>query len=310
LATYVVTGGAGFIGSHISEELIRQGHSVRIVDDFSSGKPANIETIEKSIQLFNMDIGDSESLAKAFRGAEYVIHQAAIVSVPKSMDDPARTNRVNLDGTLSVLVAARDAGVKRVVFASSAAVYGNNPVLPKHEDMTPEPVSPYGAQKYCSEVYCRTFWRAFQVETVVLRYFNVFGPRQDPKSPYSGVMAKFIPAVLSGIRPTIFGDGMQSRDLVFVSNIVDANLAACTTQGIAGEVFNIARDRVTVNDMLQQINIVAGKNIAPLYAAVRDGDILHSQADLTRARSHLNYEARVSFKEGLRRTVDWYRENQ
>jgi len=314
LSTYVVTGGAGFIGSHIAEELVRQKHTVRIVDNFSSGRHENIEGFFKDVQLFPMDIADTSGLANVFRGADYVIHQAAIVSVPYSMEDPVITNRVNLEGALNVLVAARDAKIKRVVFASSAAVYGDNPALPKREDMMPEPMSPYGAQKLCGEIYCQTFWRAYRLETVALRYFNVFGPRQDPSSPYSGVMAKFIPMVLENRQPTIYGDGTQTRDFVFVSNIVDANLAACTAEGVAGGVFNIAcGNRISVNSVLEQLNTITGKNIAANFierrTSRRAGDIIHSVADITRARTLLNYPAKTPFEEGLRRTVDWYRAN-
>jgi UDP-glucose 4-epimerase len=309
MATYVVTGGAGFIGSHIVEELLRRKQTVRIVDDFSSGKKANIERFRKDVEVFQLDIA-AGNLGDAFRGADYVIHQAAIPSVPKSMADPVRSNRANVDGTLNVLVAAREARTKRVVYASSSSIYGDSPTLPKSEDMSPDPLSPYGAQKLFGEMYCRLFWKSFDLETVALRYFNVFGPRQDPTSQYSGVLAKFIPAVLQDRQPTIYGDGVQSRDFTYVANVVEANLLACTASGAAGDVFNIAcGDRITVNSMLEQINHTIGKNIAPIYAATRHGDILHSQADISKAQTHLSYAPRVSFQEGLRRTIDWYREN-
>lgn len=310
MATYVVTGGAGFIGSHIAEELVRRNQNVRIVDNFSSGKPANIEHLPRSVEVIRVDISEPSSLRSCFAGADYVVHQAAIPSVPKSMLDPVSSNTANVGGTLNVLVAAREAGVKRVVYASSSSVYGDSPSLPKREDMTPDPLSPYGAQKLFGEMYCKLFWKAFRLETVALRYFNVFGPRQDATSQYSGVLAKFIPAVLQGRKPVIYGDGNQSRDFTFVANVVAANLQACTAEGIAGEVFNIAcGDRITVNRMLEDINQITGSKVAASYEAPRGGDILHSQADITRARSRMNYQPHVSFADGLRTTIEWYREN-
>jgi UDP-glucose 4-epimerase len=310
MGTYVVTGGAGFIGSHIAEELLRQGHSVRIVDNFSSGKPANIAPIRRQVEVFDLDIADPSGLAAAFAGADYIVHQAAIPSVPRSMKDPVTSNRANVDGTLNVLVAARDAGVKRVVYASSSSVYGESPALPKREDMTTDPVSPYGAQKLFGEMYCRLFWKAYELETVSLRYFNVFGPRQDAASQYSGVLAKFIPAVLLGRQPLIYGDGLQSRDFTYVANVVSANLLACTAPGIAGESFNIAcGDRITVKAVLDRINAATSRNMAPVYEPARKGDILHSQADVTKAQSRMNYVPLVSFEEGLKHTVEWYKEN-
>jgi UDP-glucose 4-epimerase len=310
MSTYVVTGGAGFIGSHIAEALLQRKQKVRIVDNFSSGKAANIAPFQKDVEVFTLDIASGAGLADAFRGADYVIHQAAIPSVPKSMMDPVGSNHANVDGTLNVLVAARDAGVKRLVYASSSSLYGDSPTLPKHEGMTPNPLSPYGAQKLFAEIYCQVFWKAYQFEAVALRYFNVFGPRQDPTSQYSGVLAKFIPAVLQDRQPTIYGDGTQSRDFTYVANVVDANLLACTAPGIAGEAFNVAcGDRITVNSMLAQVNKLEGKNIAAIFAPVRAGDILHSQADVTKARTMMGYQAKTTFEEGLRRTIDWYRDN-
>ena len=308
MSTYVVTGGAGFIGSHIAEALLQQNHTVRIVDNFSTGRAENIASFRRDVEVFTIDIADGSGLAEAFRSADYVIHEAAIPSVPKSMLDPVTSNRANVDGTLNVLVAARDAGVKRLVYASSSSLYGDSPTLPKHELMSPNPLSPYGAQKLFAEIYCQVFWKAYKFETVALRYFNVFGPRQDPTSQYSGVLAKFIPAVLQNRQPTIYGDGSQSRDFTFVANVVEANLLACTIPGIAGEAFNAAcGDRITVNSMLEQINKLTGKQIEAIYAPVRSGDILHSQADVTKARTMMGYQAKTTFAEGLRRTVDWYR---
>jgi nucleoside-diphosphate-sugar epimerase len=310
MSTYVVTGGAGFIGSHIAEALLREKHTVRIVDNFSTGKTSNLDSFRSDVEVFTLDIADGAGLKDAFRGADYVIHEAAIPSVPKSMLDPVSSNRANVDGTLNVLVAARDAGVKRLVYASSSSLYGDSPTLPKHEGMPPNPLSPYGAQKLFAEIYCRVFWKAYQFETVALRYFNVFGPRQDATSQYSGVLAKFIPAVLQDRSPTIYGDGLQSRDFTFVANVVEANLLACTAPGIAGEAFNIAcGDRITVNSMLEQVNKIVGKNIPAIHEPARGGDILHSQADVTHARTRMGYQAKTTFEEGLRRTVEWYRDN-
>lgn len=310
MATYVVTGGGGFIGSHIVEELLRRRETVKLIDNFSTGKRANVEAFKNEADIIETDISEGKNLVDIFKGADYVIHQAAIPSVPKSILDPVTSHRSNVNGTLNVLIAARDAGVKRVVYASSSSLYGDSPTLPKHEEMMPKPLSPYGAQKLFGEMYCQVFTRSYGLETVALRYFNVFGPRQDPSSPYSGVLALFIPAVLQDRRPTIHGDGLQSRDFTYVQNVVDANLLACTVPGIGGQVFNIARgDRITVNSILQQINKITGKDVPPIYSEPRAGDIKHSQADITRAREHLGYEARISFEEGLRRTIEWYRAN-
>src|SRR5579884_2685903 len=310
MAKYVVTGGAGFIGSHIAEELLRRNQTVTVIDNFSTGKRENLETFGVKVEVIAADISRSTDLAKIFSGIDYVIHQAAIPSVPKSIVDPRTSHEANVNGTLNVLIAARDAGVKRVVYASSSSLYGDSPTLPKHEEMMPNPLSPYGAQKLFAEMYCQVFTRSYGLETVSLRYFNVFGPRQDATSQYSGVLALFIPAVLQGRRPTIYGDGEQSRDFTYVKNVVDANLLACTAPGVAGEAFNVAcGDRITVNSMLQQINKITGKDISPVYADSRAGDIKHSQADIQRAKERLGYQAKVSFEEGLRHTIEWYREN-
>src|SRR6478672_8082530 len=305
MAHYLVTGGAGFIGSHLSEELVRRGHTVRVADSLITGKRRNLDHIP-GVEFVEGDLADMEVATRAVSGVEYVLHQAAIPSVPRSVKDPITSNRANIDASLNVLVAARDAGVKRVVYASSSSVYGDSPTLPKHEGMTPNPLSPYGAQKLFGEIYCQVFTRAYGLETVSLRYFNVFGPRQDATSQYSGVLALFIPAVLQGRRPTIYGDGLQSRDFTFVKNVVEANLLACKAPGAAGQVFNVAcGDRITVNSMLQQINQITGKDIAPVHGDARPGDIKHSQADITRARHLLSYEPKVSFMEGLRHTIEW-----
>jgi nucleoside-diphosphate-sugar epimerase len=310
MATYVVTGGAGFIGSHIAEELVRQGHPVRIVDNFYSGKDENIAAIRSRVEVFRHDIADPGKLHDIFKGADYVIHQAAIPSVPRSISDPVTSNRANVDGTLNVLVAARDTGVKRVVYASSSSVYGESPTLPKKEDMPPAPISPYGAQKLFAETYCRVFTRVYGLETVSLRYFNVFGPRQDATSQYSGVFAKFIPAVLQDQVPTINGDGFHSRDFTYVANVVAANLLACVAPGIGGEVFNVAcGGRITLNTLLEQINRITGKNIAARHTDSRPGDIRDSQADIEKAGSRMGYRPQVSFEDGLKKTVEWYSQN-
>jgi nucleoside-diphosphate-sugar epimerase len=310
MAVYVVTGGGGFIGSHIVEELLRRKETVKIIDNFSTGKRENVEPFEDDAEVIEADISEAKNLAQFLKGVDYVIHQAAIPSVPKSIIDPVKSHRANVNGTLQLLVACREAGVKRVVYASSSSLYGDSPTLPKHEGMMPNPLSPYGAQKLFGEMYCQVFTKAYGLETVSLRYFNVFGPRQDATSQYSGVLALFIPAVLQGRRPTIYGDGLQSRDFTYVKNVVEANLLACNVPGVGGQVFNVAcGDRITVNSMLQQINKIAGKDITPIYADNRAGDIKHSQADITRAKEHLGYEPKVSFEEGLRHTIEWYRKN-
>jgi len=308
MAVYVVTGGAGFIGSHIVEELLRRGENVKVVDNFSTGKRQNVQVFNSKAEIIEADIADAKNLAEFLQGADYVIHQAAIPSVPKSILDPLKSHHANVNGTLNLLLASRDAGVKRLVYASSSSLYGDSPTLPKHEGMMPNPLSPYGAQKLFGEMYCRVFTKAYGLETVSLRYFNVFGPRQDSTSQYSGVLALFIPAVLQGRRPTIYGDGLQSRDFTYVQNVVEANLLACQLPGVAGQVFNIAcGDRITVNSMLHHITKITGNDIAPVYAESRAGDIKHSQADITRAKEHLGYEPKISFEEGLRHTIEWYR---
>ena len=310
MARYVVTGGGGFIGSHIVEELVRRDETVTVIDNFSTGKHENVEPFEDDIEVIEADIAEAKNLTQFLKGADYVIHQAAIPSVPKSIIDPVKSHNANVNGTLRLLVACREAGVKRVVYASSSSLYGDSPTLPKHEGMMPNPLSPYGAQKLFAEMYCQVFTRAYGLETVALRYFNVFGPRQDATSQYSGVLALFIPAVLQDRRPTIYGDGLQSRDFTFVKNVVEANLLACKAPAVAGEVFNVAcGDRITVISMLQQINKITGKDIAPIYGDLRKGDIKHSQADVTRAKERLGYQPKVSFEEGLRSTIEWYRRN-
>jgi UDP-glucose 4-epimerase len=280
---------------------------VKVIDNFSTGKRENLQPFGANAEVITADIADAPGLTETLRGADYVIHQAAIPSVPKSIIDPIKSHNANVNGTLQLLIASRDAGVKRVVYASSSSLYGDSPTLPKHEGMTPNPLSPYGAQKLFGEMYCQVFTKSYGLETVCLRYFNVFGPRQDATSQYSGVLALFIPAVLQNRKPTIHGDGLQSRDFTYVQNVVEANLLACTAPGVEGEVFNVAcGDRITLLAMLQQINKITGKNISPIHDKPRAGDIKHSHADIKKAVEKLGYTPKVSFEEGLRRTIEWY----
>src|ERR1700758_4748272 len=305
---FVVTGGAGFIGSNTVDELVRRGHSVVVLDDLSPGKEENLAEIRNKITFMKGSITDIEVVRKAMHEAECVLHLAARTSVPRSVKDPIETNRINIDGTLNVLVAARDAKVKRIVFAASSSAYGETPTLPKVEKMEPQPISPYGVSKYVGELYAQTFGRCYGLENVSLRYFNIFGPRQDPSSPYSGVLAKFCNAFLEGTQPAIFGDGEQTRDFTFVENAVQANLLACEAPNASGKVFNIGvGGRFSLNQTMALLNKVTGKNLEPKYDPPRDGDIRDSQADISQAREFLGYEPQVDFEEGLRRTFEWYR---
>lgn len=307
---YLVTGGAGFIGSHIVERLVREGHKVRVIDNLSTGNKENIEPFLEEIEFIEGDIRDLELVREAMEGVDYVLHQAAVPSVPRSVKDPLTTNSANVEGTLNILIAARDAGVKRVVYASSSSAYGDAPTLPKHEEMTLEPRSPYAVSKLAGELYCQAFYHVYGLETVALRYFNVFGPQQDPESQYAAVVPKFIMALLSGEPPTIFGDGEQSRDFTYVENIVEANLLAAEAPDVAGEVFNIAcGERITVNELTRLLAEIAGANpeLKPEYAPRRPGDVRHSLADISKAGRLLGYEGKVSASEGLRQTVEWYR---
>ena len=308
---YLVTGGAGFIGSNTVEELVRRGHSVVVLDDFSSGKEENLAELRNKITLIKGTITDIEVVRKAMHEAEYVLHLAARTSVPRSVKDPIETNRINIDGTLNVLVAARDAKVKRIVFAASSSAYGETPTLPKVETMQPAPISPYGVTKYVGELYAQTFGRCYGLENVCLRYFNIFGPKQDPGSPYSGVLAKFCTCFLEESEPLIFGDGEQSRDFTFVENAVQANLLACEAPNVSGRTFNVGTGgRVTLNQTLDLLARISGKVLKAKYDPPRDGDIRDSQADITQARECLGYDPPVLFEEGLARTFDWYRATQ
>lgn len=308
---YLVTGGAGFIGSNTVDELVRRGHSVVVLDDFSSGKEDNLAEIRNKITFIKGSITDIEVVRKAMHEAEYVLHLAARTSVPRSVKDPIETNKINIDGTLNVLVAAKELRVKRVVFAASSSAYGETPTLPKVETMQPQPISPYGVTKFVGELYGQTFGRCYGLENVALRYFNIFGPRQDPASPYSGVLAKFCMAFLEGSEPVVFGDGEQTRDFTYVENAVQANLLACEAPNVSGKVFNVGiGGRVSLNEVLNELGKITGKSLAAKYEPPRDGDIRDSQADISQAREYLGYEPQVTFKDGLARTFDWYRASQ
>ena len=311
MALYLITGIGGFIGSSLARTLLARGQQVRGVDNFSTGNKENITEIANQIDFRQADIVDLDAMHKACAGVDFVLHQAAIPSVPKSVVDPLGSNRANIDGTVNVLVAARDAKVKRVVYAASSSAYGDTPTLPKHEAMTPDPISPYAVAKLASEHYMISFYRCYGLETVALRYFNIFGPRQDPSSPYSGVLAKFITQMLRGQQPTIFGDGEQSRDFTYVDNAVEANLLACNAPSAeaAGQVFNVATGRrVTLNEMFKALRALTSYRGEPKYGLERGGDIKHSLADISKAEGALSYKPKVHFEEGLRRTVEWYRE--
>jgi UDP-glucose 4-epimerase len=310
MALYLITGIAGFIGSSLARTLLSRGQQVRGVDNLSTGRRENLADIRDRIELHEHDIADLAAMHKACAGVDFVLHQAAIPSVPKSVLDPLGSNHANVDGTVNVLVAARDAKVKRVVYAASSSAYGDTPTLPKHEAMKPDPISPYAVAKLASEQYMISFYRCYGLETVCLRYFNIFGPRQDPSSPYSGVLAKFITQMLRGEQPTIFGDGEQSRDFTYIDNAVTANLLACEApaEKAAGQVFNVATARrVTLNETFALLQPLTGYSGKPIYGPERGGDIKHSFADISKAEAGLGYKPKVDFEDGLRRTVDWYR---
>jgi len=306
---YLVTGGAGFIGSHTVDELVRRGHGVVVLDDLSSGKEENLADVRSKITFMKGSITDLEAVQRAMHQAEYVIHLAARTSVPRSVKDPIDTNRINVEGTLNVLVAARDNRVKRAVFAASSSAYGETPTLPKKESMQPSPISPYGVSKYAGELYAQSFGRCYGLENVCLRYFNIFGPRQDPDSPYSGVLSRFTAAFLQDEQPVVFGDGEQTRDFTYVDNAVQANLLACEAPGVSGFVFNVGTgDRYSLNQTLEILRGLSAKKLPAKYEPAREGDIRDSQADITSARELLGYEPTVRFEEGLERTYEWYRE--
>jgi len=307
VASYLVTGGAGFIGSHLAEELLRRGHRVRVVDSLITGKRANLAAIPAA-EFVEGDLADADVAAKATAGMDYVLHQAAIPSVPRSVDDPATTNRANITATLNILVAARAAGVKRLVYAGSSAAYGDTPTLPKHEEMPTRPLSPYALQKLVGEQYCQMFTQLYRFPTVTTRYFNVFGPRQDPGSPYSGVISLFATAVLAGQTPIIHGDGEQTRDFTYIANVVDGVLRACEAPNVAGEVINVATgQRTSLNELLRVLNRLVNVNVPPIYKETRAGDVRDSQADISKAKALLGYEPTVSLEDGLRHTLEWCR---
>jgi len=307
MSKYIVTGGAGFIGSNIVEALVRRGEYVRVLDNFTTGKTQNLVGLDGRIELIKGDIRDLERVREAVKGVDYVLHQAALPSVTRSIDDPITTNNVNITGTLNVLVAAREAQVKRVIYAASSSVYGDTPTLPKREEMPARPISPYGLTKYVGEQYCQLFTALYGLETICLRYFNIFGPKQDPHSPYSGVISIFIKAFLDGVPPKIYGDGEQSRDFTFVANAVRANLLACDAEGAAGQVVNIAcGQRTTINELADRIRKLLDSDLEPVHVAERPGDILHSLADISKAQTILGYEPKVDLTAGLMKTVDWF----
>lgn len=306
---YLITGGAGFIGANIAKHLVAKGKRVRVLDDLSTGRLSNLESIINEIEFIKGDINDSPLLKECMHGVRYVLHQAALPSVPKSIANPIASNRAIVDGTLNVLIEARDAGIKRVVLASSSSVYGNNPTLPKREDMELAPLSPYAVAKYAVEMYARVFARLYHLETVSLRYFNVFGPLQDPSSEYAAVIPKFITRMLNGAEPVIFGDGKQSRDFTYVDNAVEANLLACHSPQVGeGEAINVAcGECFSLNQLVQMLNNLLGTGIKPKYTEPRPGDIKHSLADITRAKRLLGYKGKVTMAEGLSKTIDYFK---
>ena len=305
----LVTGGAGFIGSNLADELIRQGARVTIIDNFATGKRENLEEISGDFDFIEGDINDDAALLRAIDGVEVVFHEAALPSVPRSVDDPAETHLACVDGTFNVLLKAKEAGVRRLIYAASSSAYGDQPVLPKVETMQPDPLSPYAAAKLAGELYCRAFNNVYGIETMALRYFNVFGPRQDPSSAYSGVISRFIDSLMTGKTPVIYGDGEQSRDFTYVANVVDANIrAAQATQGL-GQTLNVANgDKVTLNRLLDVLKQITGKDdVSAEYKPARTGDVKDSQADNTRAVEWLGYKELVGLEEGLRNTIDWWK---
>ena len=307
MASYLVTGGAGFIGSHLATQLIHRGHTVRVVDNLITGKRRNLDHLP-GVEFVEGDLADISVATRAVEGMDYVLHQAAIPSVPRSVKDPISSNRANIDASVNVLVAARDAGVKRLVYAGSSAAYGDTPTLPKREDMPTSPRSPYALQKLVSEQYGQLFTQLYGFETVTIRYFNVFGPRQDPGSPYSGVISLFASALLEGRQPVIYGDGEQTRDFTYVANVVDGVLRAVETPKASGHVINVATGgRISLNALLRAMNKIVGTNLQPIYQEPRAGDVRDSQADITKAKTLLGYTPIVSLEEGLEKTLEWCR---
>ncbi len=310
MASYLVTGGAGFIGSHLVDELVRQGHVVKVVDNLTTGHRRNLKHAG-DIEFIKGDLTDLNVARSAVRSIDYVLHEAAIPSVQRSVLDPMISHRSNVDSTLNILIAARDAGVKRVVYAGSSSAYGNSPSLPKSEKLSAVPLSPYALQKLVGEHYARLFMELYELETVTVRYFNVFGPRQEFLSQYSGVISKFIGAVLKGRQLIVYGDGEQTRDFTYVRNVVDGTLKACTASGVTGRIINIAcGGRVSIKKLLRTLSELTGKTIEPVFQDARSGDIRHSQADISLARMLLDYRPLTSFREGMEQTLQWYREQR
>jgi len=310
MTKFLVTGGAGFIGSNICKELISQGCFVRVVDNLLTGKKSNLANIIDKIDFIQADMGDVEVAQSAMKDIDVVLHQGALPSVPRSVDDPAATHRHCVDATFTLLLAARDVGIKRFVYAASSSAYGDTPTLPKVETMTPMPLSPYAAAKLVGEYYCSVFYQVFGLETISLRYFNVFGPQQDPASQYAAAIPAFVTAILKNEPPTIYGDGEQSRDFTYIDNVVEANLLAARAKQTKGEVINVAcGEAVTVNAIIDMINELVGKNIKPIYTDPRPGDVKHSLADITLAEKLIDYKTKVPFKQGLKLAINWYRDN-
>jgi nucleoside-diphosphate-sugar epimerase len=308
MAGFLVTGGAGFIGSHLVEYLEKRGEKVRALDNFSTGKMENIEDFAEHIDLIKGDVRDRKTCEEAVKGVDFVFHQAAVCSVPRSIEDPLATNETNIDGTLNLLIAAKEARVKRFICASSSSVYGETEVLPKVETMNTAPSSPYGVTKDVQESYCKVFYKVYGLETVCLRYFNVYGPKQDPDSPYSAVIPSFIRRFLRDESPIIYGDGEQTRDFTFVNDCIQANWKACCTQGIGGGVFNIATGkRISINQLFRELLNLLGKEMSPVYASPRQGDIIHSLADITMAKAKMGYSPRFDIGTGLKKSLQWYR---
>ncbi len=313
MSKVLVTGGAGFIGSHLTEALLRKGYSVRVLDDFSTGKRENLifDKAYPSLEIIEGDIRDFSTCQKAMKGMEYVFHQAALPSVQRSVEDPETSNAINVGGTLNILLAAKEVGVKRVIYASSSSVYGDTPTLPKHEEMPSNPLSPYALQKYVGEQYCRLFYQLYSLETIALRYFNIFGPKQDPNSLYSAVIPKFIDALLQGRPPIIFGDGEQSRDFTYIENVVQANLLAMSAEHLHGEAINIAYGkRISLNQLLNLLKEILGSKLSPIHEEPRQGDVRHSLADIRKGKEIINYEPTVGIEIGLKKTVEFFQRQQ
>ncbi|MEW6382140.1 MAG: SDR family oxidoreductase [bacterium] len=307
MALFLVTGGGGFIGSNLVKALLSQGERVRVLDNFSTGKRENLTGVLDQIELIEGDIRNPEVVNRSVQGVDYILHQAALPSVPRSIADPISSTSVNIDGTVNLLVAAKECRVQKFVMASSSSVYGDNPTLPKHEGLPPNPLSPYALTKLADEQYCQIFSRLYGLKTVVLRYFNVFGPGQDPNSQYAAVIPKFIISLLRGLPPTVFGDGEQSRDFTFIENVVQANILAARSEVCDGMPINIAcGQRISLNELLRELETILVKKVTPLYQPPRPGDVRHSLADVERARTYLGFNPLVNIREGLRKTVDWF----